>query len=99
MNNLKATIMKYLIEVAHGSEKIECLRSVAILLSSGSHFLTNADWGCYDGEHKAWFFMDAKNKDEAIQVVPPAYRKDTKITQLNKFKLADVEELLKHHQV
>ena len=55
---------KYLIEIPHGSEKIECLRSVSILLSSGSHFLTNADWGCMDGEHKAWFFMDANSKDE-----------------------------------
>jgi hypothetical protein len=89
---------KYLIEVPHGSDKIECLHSVAIFLSSGSHFLTNAEWGCLDGEHKAWFFMDANSKEEARQVVPPAYRKDTKITQLNRFTLKDVEELLKHHQ-
>jgi len=89
---------RYLIEVTHGSDKIECLRSVAILLTSGSHFLRNADWGCLDGEHKAWFFMDAESKEEAIRVVPPAYRKDTKITQLNRFKLEDVEELLKRHQ-
>jgi hypothetical protein len=88
---------KYLIEIPHGSDKIECLRSVEILLSTGSHFLTNADWGCLDGIHKAWFFMDADSKDEALMVVPPAYRKDTKISQLNKFKLNDVRELLKHH--
>ena len=88
---------KYLIEIPHGSDKIECLRSVEILLSSGSHFLTNADWGCMDGVHKAWFFMDAKSKEEALMVVPPAYRKDTIISQLNKFKLNDIKELLKHH--
>ncbi|MGA2405942.1 MAG: hypothetical protein ABSF81_04225 [Bacteroidales bacterium] len=91
-------MLKYLIEIPHGSEKIECLRSVSILLSSGSHFLTNADWGCMDGEHKAWFFMDANSKDEVLMIVPPAYRKDTKIFQLNKFKLEDVKELLKHHE-
>jgi hypothetical protein len=89
---------KYLIEIPHGSEKIECLRSVSILLSSGSHFLTNADWGCLDDVHKAWFFMDANSKNEALMIVPPAYRKDTKISQLNKFKLEDVKELLKHHE-
>lgn len=90
---------KYLVEVPHGSNKIDCLRSVAVLLSSGSHFLTNADWGCLDGDHKAWFFMDAGNKEEAFRVVPPAYRKDAKVTELNKFKLADIEELLKHHNI
>ena len=89
---------KYLIEIPHSGGKIDCLRSVAILLSSGSHFLTNADWGCLDGEHKAWFFMEAKSKDEVLRIVPPAYRKDAKISQLNKFRLEDIEKLLKHHQ-
>ena len=89
---------KYLIEIHHKSDKIECLRAVSILLSSGSHFLTNADFGCLEGEHKAWFFMDAGSKAEVLRVVPPAYRKDAKISQLNKFKLEDVEELLKHHE-
>ena len=88
---------KYLIEIPHSSEKIACLHSVAILLSSGSHFLTNADWGCLDGEHKAWFFMDADSKEEVLRIVPPAYRRDAKITQLNKFKLDEVEQLIKHH--
>jgi hypothetical protein len=88
---------KYLIEIPHAGEQMECLRSVSILLSSGSHFLTNADWGCMDGVHKAWFFMDADSKEEVIMVVPPAFRKDAKISLLNKFKLEEVNELLKHH--
>lgn len=89
---------KYLIEIPHSSERYECLRAVEILLSSGSHFITNADWGCLDGVHKAWFFMEADNKNEALMVVPPAYRKDTKISQLNKFKLEEVQDLLKYHE-
>jgi hypothetical protein len=90
---------KFLIEVPHGSEKFECLRSVSIFLSTGNHFLKNADWGSLDGEHKAWFIMDADSKDEVRQIVPPAYRKDANITQLNAFRLEDVEELLKHHKM
>lgn len=89
---------KYLIEIPHPGDKVSCLRSVSVLLSSGSHFITNADWGCMDGIHKAWFFMDASNKDEALRVVPPAFRKDTKISLLNKFTLKEINELLQHHQ-
>jgi hypothetical protein len=89
---------KFLIELPHGSEKIDCLRSVSILLSTGSHFLTNADWGCLDGVHKAWFTMDADSKDEVLRIVPPAYRKDAKISQLNKFKIEDIDRLLKLHE-
>jgi hypothetical protein len=89
---------KYLIEIPHASDKLGCLRSVAILLSTGSHFLTNADFGCADGEHKAWFFIDAENKSECLQIVPPAFRKETKVTLLSKFKLEEVENLLKELQ-
>ena len=42
--------------------------------------------------------MEAENKNEALMVVPPAYRKDTKISQLNKFKLEEVQDLLKYHE-
>jgi len=87
-----------MIEVSHPGEKIECLRSVAVLLTSGSHFLTNADWGCLDGNHKAWFTMEAGSKEEALRVVPPAFRDRTIVSRLNTFKLSDVEELLKHHE-
>jgi hypothetical protein len=88
---------KYLIEIHHSADKMECLHAIAILLNSGSHLLTNADWGCYDEVHKAWFFMEADSKEEAMRIVPPAYRKDTVITGLNKFKLKEVEEMMKHH--
>jgi hypothetical protein len=88
---------RYLIEIPHSPDRIECLRAVEILLSSGSHFLTHADWGCYDGVHKAWFFMDANNKEEVLRIIPPAYRKDAHIMALNKFQLAEVEAILKTH--
>lgn len=89
---------KYLVEVSHDPEKTDCLHSVQILLSTGSHFLTNADWGCLDGVHKAWFIMDVDSKEEALRVVPSFYRKDTTITRLTKFRLDEVEELLNKHQ-
>lgn len=91
-------MFRFMIEVPHHDNKIECLHSVAIFLSSGSHFLKNADWGCLDGEHKAWFILDANSKEEARMVVPPAYRKDAIIRQLNKFRLEDVEEIIKRHE-
>jgi len=90
---------KFIVEVSHSPEKIECLRTIQIFLSSGSHFLTHADWGCLDGEHKAWFIMEVDSKEEALRVVPSFYWKDTKITKLSKFNLTEVENLLKKHQI
>jgi len=44
---------RFLIEVPHEEETVACARAVKIFLESGSHFLTQADWGCKDGEHEA----------------------------------------------
>ena len=89
---------KYLVEVFHSADKIECLRTIQIFLSSGSHFLTHADWGCLDGEHKAWFFIEVESKEEALQIVPSYYRNNTKIIKLSNFNLREVESMLKHHE-
>lgn len=88
---------KYLIEVAHEAEKTACLRAAQILLNSGSHFVTNADFGCLDGEHKAWIVLEASDKEEVKAVLPPEYRSSAKIIRLNKFTLKEIEGLLAHH--
>ena len=90
---------KYLVEVSHSADKVECLRTIQIFLSSGSHFLTHADWGCLDGEHKAWFIIDVESKQEALQIVPSYYKKNTKVTKLGRFNLVEVEKLLEHHDM
>jgi hypothetical protein len=88
---------RFLIEVPHEDEINECRRSIAIFLSSGSHFLTNAEWGCHDGEHKAWFIMDAETKDEARIIIPPAYRDRAKIRQVEKFRKEEFDHYLSSH--
>lgn len=77
---------KFLIEVPHGADKIACTRAIEIFLNSGSHFLTHADWGCKDGEHKAWLVVDVDTRESARQILPPSLRSDAKIIGLNKFR-------------
>jgi hypothetical protein len=89
---------KFLIEVPHKAEKVACLRAIQILLQTGSHYLTNAEFGCYDGDHKAWVIVDVDSKEEARGILPPIYRSQAKIVGLNRFKMEEVEEMLRHHQ-
>jgi len=89
---------KFLIEVAHEAEKSACLRAAQILLKSGSHFVTNADFGCLDGEHKAWIVIDVFDKEEAKAILPTEFRSSAKIVKLNKFNLNQIEEMLRHHE-
>lgn len=89
---------RFLIEVPHEAEMAECIRAVEVFLTTGSHFLTHADWGCKDGEHKAWIIVDVDTKDEARGIVPSAFRAQAKIVQLNSFTMDQVEELRPHHR-
>ncbi|MBN1464899.1 hypothetical protein JXA02_04005 [candidate division KSB1 bacterium] len=89
---------RFLIEVSHADDQEECLKVVHVFLSSGSHFLSNADWGCPDGEHKAWMIIDVAKKEDALSIVPPAFRNQAKITQLNKFSLDKIEKEMSMHR-
>jgi hypothetical protein len=88
---------KFLIEVRHEPEVVACAKVVRVFLTSGSHFLTNAEWGCYDGDHRAWMIVDVANKAEARAIVPPGLRTDATVVGLNHFALEEIDDILKRH--
>ena len=81
----------FLIEVPHAEDKVACLRAIEIFVTTGSHFLANAEWGCEDGEHKAWLIVDVDSREHAQKIIPPFYRDRAKITKLFKVTKADVD--------
>jgi hypothetical protein len=88
---------RFLIEVRHEAEKLACARVVHIFLATGSHFLTQADWGCMDGEHSAWLVVDVDSREQARSILPPAFRSDARIIALNKFTMDPVEGIISRH--
>lgn len=88
---------RFLIEVPHEADIIGCAKVVEVFLSAGSHLLSQSDWGCRDGIHNAWIIVDVDSKEEALQIIPPAFRKEAKIVGLNKFTLEEIDALLKEH--
>ena len=89
---------RFLIEVPHDAEHVACARVVEVFLKSGSHFVTHADWGCRDGDHKAWIVAEVDSKEEARYILPPGFRAEAKIVQLNKFTMEEIDEILSHHR-
>ena len=88
---------KFLIEVPHEKDAIACARVVKIFLSSGSHFLTNAEWGCFDGDHHCWMMVDVGDKQEALGIVPPGLRAQARVVQLNRFTMEKIDAILQQH--
>ena len=87
---------KYLIEVPHEPTTRACNEAIAVFHRTGSHFLTNADWGCKDGVHKAWLMVDVDSHDEAKGIAPAQYRGITTVVQLNKFTM-DENKIIRSH--
>ncbi len=88
---------RFLIEVSHADEAAECARAAETFLRTGSHFLTRADWGCMDGDHRAWIIVEVGSKDEARNIVPSGFRSQARVVRLNSFTMEQVEELRRHH--
>jgi hypothetical protein len=59
-------------------------------VTSGSHLLARAHWGCKDGVHKAWFISDFENKEEALQIIPGYLKRNASVIELVKFDKNDV---------
>ena len=89
---------RFLIEVPHEATAAACIHAIETLLTTGSHFFTHADWGCKDGEHKAWIIVEVNSKDEARAIVPPSLRAQTKVVQLNGFTMTELQEITRQHR-
>jgi hypothetical protein len=89
---------RFLIEVPHEADGEACVKAIEIILRTGAHFFTKADWGCKDGEHKAWIIVDVPGKDEARAIVPSPFRAKAKIVQLNSFSMDEIQDALNQHK-
>ena len=84
---------RFLIELRHPNEKEGCVKALQAIESRGSHFITKADWGCLDGTHSAFLIAELGSREEARQVVPPEFRSEAKIVQLNSFTREQIRSL------
>ena len=88
----------YLIEIPHSGNAVECHQIIKLFLESGSHLLSNADWGCKDGVHKSWFKGEFDNKEQVLPIIPPLLRYTAIIVEITKFKKEDMLSFTGHNQ-
>jgi hypothetical protein len=89
---------RFLIQVPHDPRTLECARAVELFLTTGSHYLSHADWGCRDGEHTSWMTVEVGSREEARNILPPALRPNAKVVQLNAFALEEIKEIIRAHE-
>ena len=88
---------RYLIEVPHEDTKEACLLAIRVFMETGSHFVTNADWGCSDHVHKAWIVADLESKDQALSLLPPLFRRVATVVALERYGPEDLQSSAGQH--
>jgi hypothetical protein len=76
---------RYLIELTHENDHRACVMALRALEESGSHFVTHADWGCSSGVHCGWLIAEVESREDALRVVPPAFRPEARVVELQRF--------------
>ncbi|HEX9797997.1 MAG TPA: hypothetical protein VGA52_13525 [Anaerolineales bacterium] len=89
---------RFLVEVPHEATLEACELALRRFLESGSHFLTNADWGCADETHKAWMVVDMESKAAVHMMLPAVDRQRATVVELERFDPQDLEKLHQTHQ-
>jgi hypothetical protein len=92
----KTETATYLVTSPHTPE--ECLASLDEFAASGKKALDNWYWGCMDGDHTGYDFVQATSETEALNVVPENLREKADATKLSKFTAEQVASFHKMKQ-
>ena len=90
-------MQKFLIEVPHDSDELGCAQVIRTFLETGSHYLTHAEWGCEDGDHKAWLIVEAADREEARWIGPPPFREHARVVKLSRFSMDEIDDIIARH--
>jgi hypothetical protein len=83
---------RYLISLTHGADHEVCVRALHSIERYGGHLFTHAEWGCKAGVHSGWLVVELDSRDAAMQMIPPEFRDDAQVVELNKFTHEEIAE-------
>lgn len=85
--------MKYLIESPHTKE--ECLRELDEFSAKSEKTLGQFYWGCGKGDHTGYAIVDARDINEARNLVPDFTRDKAKVVELTQFSPDQIRSMHK----
>lgn len=85
----------FMIEMPHTKE--ECMRMLDDIKEKTPDILNKMEWGCMDNNHVGYAIVEAKDKKEALNMLPGKERDKAKVTKLDRFTVKQIEDLHKEH--
>jgi len=86
---------QFLIELSHDDDREACVRALGAIARYGAHFVTHASWGCNFGVHSGWLIGEFENRAAAMQIVPPEFRHEARIVQVEHFSKEIIAEMIR----
>jgi hypothetical protein len=84
---------RFLIEIQHANDYEGCIKALQALMRSGSHLISQAEFGCEDGIHCGWLIAELDSREDAHRMVPPQFRADTRVIQLRRWTPKEMEAM------
>ena len=86
-------MVKYVVESSHTPE--ECLKALDEILEKGPDILDKFVWGCAQGKHTGWAYIDAGSKEDVVATMPKSAQDKIEITEVAKFTS---EQIKSYHE-
>lgn len=82
---------RYLIELTHEDEHAACVKALERIQRYGSVLLTRIEWGCRTGVHSGWIIVEVDTLSEAKQMVPPEFREEARVVEVDQFSKEEID--------
>ena len=86
---------KYFVTTPHTKE--ECMKAIDDFNGKGGKILSKTEWGCMEGDHTAYCFIEAKSVDDAKKQLPESVRKNAKVVKVTKLTPKMIADMHKGH--
>lgn len=84
---------EYMIELRHTAEN--CSHILDEMMDYDDELIDMFTWRCKSGEHTGWALVEADNKEEVQEMLPPAIGDMAHIIEINRF---NAEEMRRQHE-
>jgi hypothetical protein len=85
----------YFVQVPHTQD--QCLKTLDDLKGKGDALLSKFEFGCMDGDHTGYAFIDGTSEDNVRKMLPADEQTAAKIKKVNKMTSAQIDKIHKEH--
>ena len=83
----------YFVQATHNRE--QCLNNLDEMKTKGEGFISKFEFGCNSGNHTGYAFLEATSEENVRLMLPKAVQANAKILKVDKFTLAQIEQIHK----